>query len=159
MSASTTVLTSGALVGTAAVGGVFFAFSTFVMSGLGAAGERHAVPAMQAINVTAVRPPLMILLFGTLVVTGVAAVMQGRQNGWGTATTLTVVAFAVYLVGVVGVTAFGNVPLNNRLVALGESFSPGDWPAYARPWTLLNHIRTIASLISAGLLAAALRLV
>lgn len=145
---------AAALLGSAAAGGVFFAFSSFVMRGLTDAGSTNAVPAMQQINVAAVRPPLMILLFGTLVVMGAAVVVQSRDTGWSAPA---VIAFGVYLVGVVGVTAFGNVPLNNELAAFQAGSSVDAWAAYAPGWTWLNHARTIASLASAGLLAAALR--
>src|SRR5699024_6794249 len=49
----------------AVVAGVFFAFSGFVMRALSALPPADAATAMQSINRTAVRPPLMIALFGT----------------------------------------------------------------------------------------------
>ncbi len=49
------------------VGGVFFAFSNFVMAALGARPDREGLAAMQAINVTVLNPLFMLLLFGPVV--------------------------------------------------------------------------------------------
>ena len=46
-------------------GGVFFAFSSFVMPALQRLPDAQGIAAMQSINVTAVRPPFMAVLFGT----------------------------------------------------------------------------------------------
>ena len=51
-----------------------------------------------------------------------------------------------------------NVPLNNRL-ASAEPDSPAAealWAHYLSRWTLWNHVRTVASLVAAGLFAMAL---
>ena len=65
MSDPLVVLTVATAVGSAAVGGVFFAFSTFVMAALRRLPAAQGIAAMQSINVTAPMPPLMLLLFGT----------------------------------------------------------------------------------------------
>lgn len=62
------LLAATGIVGCGVVSGVFFAFSGFVMPALGRLPTPQAVAAMQAINVTAVTPPLMTALFGTAVV-------------------------------------------------------------------------------------------
>lgn len=51
-------------VGCGAAGGVFFAFSTFVMPALARLPSVQGVGAMNAINVAAINPPFMLLLFG-----------------------------------------------------------------------------------------------
>ena len=153
----TTLLLGASALGTAMVAGVFFAFSTFVMSGLDRAGTAHAVPAMQGINLAAVRPPLMLLLFGTLILllTSAGALMVDR--GWSLVTGLAITAFLIYGAGVVVVTASGNVPLNNRLArSLDGGAAAAAWPAYAGPWTRLNHLRTVTAALSAGLMLVTL---
>lgn len=47
------------------MGGVFFAFSGFVLGGLARLPYQQGIKAMQSINVTATRPPLMLALFGS----------------------------------------------------------------------------------------------
>jgi uncharacterized membrane protein len=59
--------------------GVFFAFSGFIMHGLRRLPAPPGITAMQSINVTAVTPAFMSVLFGTAlaclaaIVTGVSA--------------------------------------------------------------------------------------
>ena len=148
------VLLAVTAVGCGLVGGVFFAFSTFVMAALRRLPESEGTRAMQAVNVTAVRPPLMGLLFGTALLCLVAA-------GWSfgaRAATRVVPAALVYLVGTVVVTAVANVPLNNRLadVEPGTPDATRTWSTYTRVWVRWNHVRTSAGALSCGLLCAAL---
>jgi uncharacterized membrane protein len=146
-----------AALGSAVVGGVMYAFSTFVMSGLDRATPSQAVAAMQGINVTAVRPGLMIPFMGTallsvaLVIIGF--VRHGRPGSW-----LLVAGGLVYLIGTFVVTVAYNVPRNDSL-ALIDPDSAGAaarWATYYRDWTLANHVRTLTSLAAAGLFVAAL---
>ena len=124
-------------VGCALVGGVFFAFSGFVMPALGRLDD--GASAMRAVNVTAVRPPLMVLLFGTA-----AACVAVLVVGPGV---LPRVGAGLYLAGTVGVTIAANVPLNDRLER-----DPSTWPAYLRTWTRWNSLRTAAATAAAVLL-------
>ena len=75
-----TTLTLLAAVGAGLAGGVFFAFSTFIMPGLGRADDRSGLVAMQGINKTAPTPVFMTLLFGTALV----CVLLGASpyGGW-----------------------------------------------------------------------------
>ncbi|QNG39101.1 DUF1772 domain-containing protein [Geodermatophilaceae bacterium NBWT11] len=95
--------------------------------------------AMRAVNVTAVRPPLMVALFGTAAAC-VAVLVTGPSA-------LQVAGAAVYLVGTVGVTVAANVPLNDALER-----DAATWPRYRRTWTRWNHLRTAAALAAAVLL-------
>ena len=74
-----TALTATALVGAAAMGGVFGAFSTFVMPALGRLVPAEAITAMQAINRAAPTPLFMIPLFGTAAL-GVGLAVQAARN-------------------------------------------------------------------------------
>jgi uncharacterized membrane protein len=68
--------------------------------------------------------------------------------------TLLLTASLLYVLGTFLLTAAGNVPLNDRL-AKQDPHDPNAapiWSAYQRPWTRLNHIRTIAPLITVLLL-------
>ena len=57
-----------AAVGAGCNGGVLFAFSAFVMPALQRLPTAQGVAAMQSINVTAVRPPFMLVFGGTALV-------------------------------------------------------------------------------------------
>jgi len=140
------------------VGGVFFAFSAFVMPALNRLPAPAATAAMQSINVTALRAPLMLALFGTAAVSVLAAVLG--IGAWSTPSEpLAVAGAAAYLVGVIGVTAAGNVPLNNRLAGMDPDAADAvaGWTRFASPWTRLNSVRTVASLAAAVLFALAAR--
>src|SRR3712207_2001782 len=58
-------LTLLAALGSGLVGGVFFAFSAFVMRDLARLPPAHGIGAMQSINVVAVTPPFMAAFLGT----------------------------------------------------------------------------------------------
>lgn len=144
-------------VGSGAAGGVFFAFSTFVMPALARLPSVQGVAAMNAISVTAVTPLFMLLLFGVAV--GCLAVLPLGWKALPTLPALCVVAGAlVYLLAVIGVTMVMNVPLNNALAAFDASRQSVDavWPAYLRDWGFWNHVRTVGGLSSALLFALAL---
>jgi uncharacterized membrane protein len=152
------VLAIACSVASACVGGVFFAFTAFVMPALNRLPARAGIVAMQSINVTAVRAPLMVALFGTAALC-VAAIVVGI-GAWSTASgPLLALAGGVYLAGTIGVTAAGNVPLNNRLAETDPDAADaaGRWTRFASRWTRLNSVRTVASLAAAVLFALAAR--
>ena len=104
-----------AAVGAGLTAGVFLAFSSFVMTGLGRAPAAVGVRAMQEINRAAPNPVFMLTLFGTaLLAVGLAvAALVGRGPGWG----LVVAGAATYLVCVL-LTIGYHVPRNEALAAL-----------------------------------------
>jgi uncharacterized membrane protein len=145
-----------AAVGCGTVGGVFFAFSALVMSGLTRLPDTQGIEAMKSINVTAVRPPLMLALFGSAALC--VALVARAISTWGDRQALLLLAGAsLYLAGAIVLTTTCNVPLNNRLASL-SSHAPdaaAQWRDYAQAWTLANHIRAIASLAAMVLLILA----
>lgn len=146
-----------AALGCGAVGGVFFAFSTFVMPALARLPTPQGIAAMQAINVAAVTPAFMTALFGSgllCLLLAIGAVLRGPSGGfaWMLAGSL------LYLAGAIGVTMLCNVPRNNQLAALdpGSSDADGSWRDYLQGWTAWNHLRAAAALAAAGCFIAAL---
>lgn len=145
---------AGLALGAAVLGGVYFAFSGFVMRALAELPPREGAAAMQHINEVILRSAFMPLFFGTSLGAG-AAVVFGIV-GWGSPPSgLAILGGALFVCGMFGVTALGNVPLNQSLaegagVGLSET-----WAGYQAPWLRLNHLRTAACLGSAALLAAA----
>ena len=141
-----------ATVGAAVVGGVFSTFSTFVGQALRAAPTEHAVSTMQAVNVAAVRPPLMLALFGTAVL-GIAACVHALRTGGGAAWP-TVAGTALYVLGAIGTTIAWNVPRNDRLATWNPSTtSAQQWLSWLSSWEAGNHVRTVTSLAAGVLLA------
>lgn len=150
------VVTTSAAVGAGCIGGVFFAFSAFVMPALGRLPTAAGVAAMQSINVTAVRAPLMGVLFGTAACC-VASAVGGLVEG--TSRALLVGGAAAYVLGAVVLTAGYHVPLNDRLMR-ADPQSPdavAQWTHYLVWWTRWNWARAAASLVAAAVLVAALQ--
>ncbi len=153
MSGSPWLLATTALAA-AVFGGAMFAFSAFVMPALGDLHPRDAVVAMQSVNVRAQQSllllPMAVLVLGSLGVLVLVVVGETAEPGLAAAGAL------LGLVGI-GVTAAGNVPLNNRLAPLdpGAPDAAGEWAAYLCAWTRWNHVRTVASVAGGVLLAVA----
>lgn len=145
------VLLIAAILGTGLVAGVFFAFSGFVTQGLDRLPDEDSARAMRAINITAVRAPLMLALFGTGLVAIVVAAFAFTGALEGSAAWWAIGAAAVYLVGTIGVTAAANVPHNNRLAApeaTEASALAGAWTEFRPGWQAWNHVRTLASALA-----------
>ncbi|WP_052316637.1 hypothetical protein [Thioalkalivibrio nitratireducens] len=70
-------------IGAGTVGGVFFAFSTFVMKALAQLPAAHGVAAMQRINVVVLNPMFLGVFLGSAVVAFGAVVLSG--SAWSSA--------------------------------------------------------------------------
>lgn len=130
-----------------------FAFSSFVMPALGELAPRDGIVTMQAINRWAPRS-LLALPMGVTAIGGVAVSVMALV-GDGTDRGLRIVG-AVLGLASLAITGLANVPINNKVDALAAvPEAEGEWAAYASLWCRWNHLRTIASLASAVLLAVA----
>ncbi|MDR7095398.1 anthrone oxygenase family protein [Hydrogenophaga laconesensis] len=133
-------------IGSATVGGVFFAFSSFVMKALAQLPPAQGVAAMQRINVVVINPWFLGVFVGTLLLSIACVVMS--LMAW---QPMLLAAGLLYAVGTFAVTGALNVPRNERLARI-DAASPeaaAYWPVYVREWTFWNHVRTVAALASA----------
>lgn len=147
-------LTFAAAIGSGVVGGIFYAFSTFVMAALGRLPSEQGAAAMKAINVTVINPAFMLAFMGTAIL---CLVLAGASLTWGRpAGMLILAASLLYLLGCFGVTMLFNVPLNNQLAAVAPAQEAALWSRYLAVWTAWNHVRTLAPILSAILFTAAL---
>ncbi|CAN7291570.1 DUF1772 domain-containing protein [Mesorhizobium amorphae] len=138
-----------AAVGSGIVGGVFFAFSNFVMPALVRLPAPGGIAAMNSINVTVITPLFMTALFGTGLVCLV--LIAGAIIGWGQPGSFWLLAGALlYLVGNPIVTMVFNVPLNDALAAVDPASSNGAavWTNYLSKWVMWNHVRTITAIVA-----------
>lgn len=136
---------------TALIGGVFFAFSVFVIRALAELPARQGIAAMQRINIAVITPVFLGVFLGAVPLLGIAAFVAGNP-ATGQAQVWLIAALGVYTIGSVGVTVAFNVPRNNRLASLApDSAQALDyWPVYVRQWLRWNHVRTLASLLAAA---------
>ena len=144
-------------VGSGVVAGVFFAFSTFVMSGLRKAPAPAGIAAMQSINRQAPTPAFMLAFLGTTgvcVVLGIIALTK-----WGsTAATLALIAAVLALVPVIMTGAY-HQPRNLAFEHVDPA-APGAvdaWRSYLAGWVPWNHVRTVSSAAAAVLLTLSVR--
>jgi uncharacterized membrane protein len=141
----------------ATAGGVFFAFSTFVMAGLKRLPAAEGLAAMQSINITAVRPLFMTLLFGTAALT--AAVGVWAVTHWDSERSpLLISGSLLYLIGAIVLTGAHHVPLNDTLAKVDPQSASAakEWAHYLSSWTSWNHVRTLAPIASAACFTLAL---
>ncbi len=146
------ILTVVAAVGAGLIGGVFFAFSTFVMRALGKLPVAQGIAAMQSINIVVINPLFLGPFFGT----GVAclALIGWSLGEWdGMASVYRVAGALLYLFGTIGVTVWCNVPRNDALAKVDPASDEGSrvWADYLRGWTWWNHVRTAAALAASAL--------
>ena len=138
------------IVGTMAlVGGIFFAFSSFVMKALARVPAAEGIAAMQSINVVVINPSFMAAFMGTAVVS--LGAIGLALAGWGRPSAPFFLGGALcYLVGTLLVTMLGNVPLNDQLAAVSAT-DPAAlevWERYLSRWTTWNHVRTATAMVA-----------
>jgi uncharacterized membrane protein len=157
-----TVLTCISAVGSGLVSGIMFTFSTVVMQSLDTLHTEAAVAAMNAINKIIINPLFFVAFFGTTAscigVLVAAAVKRSHPSD----EPLRWIGAAVYILGVIAVTALANVPLNDALAAVHISSTEQGalqrevWSNYYKPWIMWNHVRTISAVVATALLCVSL---
>jgi len=139
------------------IGGIFFAFSNFIMKALAKLPASNGIAAMQGINVTVLNPLFLGLFMGTALCSlylVVSALLRWNQpvSIWLLAGGL------LYFIGTFVVTIVFNVPRNEGLAKMDPASAEAAivWARYVVEWTLWNHVRTIAALAGAVSLMVAL---
>ncbi len=136
----------------ALVGGVFLAFSDFIMRALSVTSGHGGAEAMQAINREVFRWVFMTLFLG-LAAASLALIVYAALGLTGPAATLIAAAGLVYLLGCFGVTVAFNVPMNEALARmdLSHDATRAYWTGtYLPRWTFWNTVRTIACGLAAA---------
>ena len=146
-----------AAIGAGLTAGIFYAFSTFVMAGLGRIAPEQGIAAMNSINVTVINPWFMAVFLGTPVLSVILIIMalfKWSEPG----SQLIIAASLIYIVGSFLVTMIFNVPLNDALAAAAPASSEGAalWARYLKEWTWWNHVRTALPLAAMVLFIIAL---
>jgi uncharacterized membrane protein len=139
------------------IGGVFFAFSTFVMRALTALPPPQGIAAMKSINVAVLNPMFLGVFIGTAVgciILAVASLLTWHRPG----AACVLVGSALYLLGTFLVTAVFNVPRNDALASLDPTSADSAqlWAEYVASWTAWNHVRTVAALAASAVFMTAL---
>ena len=138
----------------AVLGGVFLAFSDFIMRSLANTGGAGGVEAMQVINREVFRWVFMTLFLGMAAVSVFMAIycMLYSLEGAGA---FILAGAVIYLLGCFAVTVLFNVPLNEALAAMdfSETATQEYWTGtYLPQWTKWNTVRTVACLLAAAMM-------
>ena len=153
----TLAVTISAIVGSGVVGGIVFAFSTFVMRALSQMPTSAGIVAMQRINVTIINPLFMLVFLGTPVASvylAIVGVIDLSEPGFA----YLLAGSTVYIVGLLLVTMAFNVPRNDALATVDPESQQAStaWSKYIREWTAWNHVRTVSALGSTVLFSLGL---
>jgi uncharacterized membrane protein len=145
----TETLTIATALGAATFGGAMYAFSAFVMHALDRTPTRAAVEAMQQINLSAPRPPLVLVMVGSSLLSVVTAMV---------AHTPVVIAGCLAFLASVVITGTFHIPRNNALADVDAAgpYAEAAWAAYSGPWQRGNHVRASIALAGALLLMQSL---
>lgn len=153
-----TVLAATAMT-TALMAGLFFSYSCSVTSGLHKLPDADYIAAMQSINKAIQNPIFFIVFFGVLLLLPVSVFLNYHKplpvRCW-----LLITATLIYFIGAFGVTATGNIPLNNSLekfdlLNASKEMIAAQRAAFESRWNNLNIIRSISSLITVVLVIIA----
>ena len=146
-----TIVLFGSLILTGLSAGFFYAWSVSVIPGTQNVINTTYLETMQSINRAILNPAFFLIFFGSIVFLSIGSIYQFHTNKitfW-----LMLTASATYLIGTVGVTALGNVPLNNQLDLLNLSELTSDKLTqfrkfYENKWNRLHFIRTFFAVCS-----------
>ncbi len=132
--------------------GLFFAWEVSVIPGTKQVSDRTYLDTMQSINRAIFNPGFYTIFFGSLLLLSISSYSQYREvvNGsfW-----LILTATLIYLIGTIGVTVFGNVPMNEALDAVNLSDLNSTEARHTRmdyeaKWNQWHTIRTVCAVLA-----------
>lgn len=142
---------------TALIAGLFYAWSVSITLGLLRVSDAEYVSVMQSTNRAIQNPIFFAAFFGAQILLPVCLYLF---YGQGARFLFLLGAFVIYTIGVMGVTIFGNVPLNNRLDRFEMQTASAQEISAARKnhegvWNNLNTVRTVSSTLAIALVIIA----
>ena len=151
-----TIILGSAILLTGLMAGIFFTWSNTVKPGIGKLVDIEYLRALQSMNRVILNNVFRIVFFGAIISLALIPVfyfnLYPKNIFW-----LFTLSFIIYLVGVLGVTALGNIPLNEILDKTNlESITLEEIKDLRESievkWNNFNLIRSISSLITFTLL-------
>ena len=140
--------------------GLFFTWSYSVMPGLARVSDSVFLDAIKSMNRAIQNPLFFSCFFSAALLLPASTYMLWNNAGTPSFWLLLGASFA-YWTGVMGVTIFGNVPLNNKIDAFHHKNASEEDRAIQRArfegrWNRLNYIRTASSLAAFALVTIAI---
>lgn len=141
----------GSVILTGLSAGLFYAWSVSVIPGTQNVMDTVYLETMQSINRAILNPAFYLIFFGSLLFLSGASIYEfhsSKLTFW-----LLLSASIFYLIGTVGITALGNVPLNDQLNVLDLATMNVDKMTefrnfYEINWNRLHLIRTVFAMFS-----------
>lgn len=157
LTTSNLVLAAGTLT-TALIGGLFFSFSTAINPALHRLSDAGYLQAFQNINKDILNPLFLFCFMAPVILLPAATWMQFKQGG--PAWIWTLAGAILYVIFVFGVTAGGNVPLNDALAKMDLTHASAKTLAAYRAafeprWNMFHSIRTVANVLAMAVLIIA----
>lgn len=134
--------------------GLCFTWSNAVTPGIGRLDDFHFLRAFQAMNRAIINKTFILVFFGPLIFLSVSTYLFRNSpiSFW-----FILIGTAFFFIGLVLITIFGNVPLNeildkSNLEALNAVELQDLRTRFEKPWNQLHIIRTISATVSLVLL-------
>lgn len=137
---------------TGLVAGLFYGYQCSVNKGLGNLPDADYLKAFQSINRSIQNPVFFLSFFGSIILLAVTTLLNYKA-GQTTTCYFLVAALIIYMIGVCGVTIFGNVPLNEQLdvfdiTAASPEAIVNMRIAFESAWNSFHGIRTFFSILT-----------
>jgi len=158
MSADKIALVS-ALLFSGTIAGLFLGWTVSVLPGTKRIDDHSYITTMQSINRAILNPAFLLNFLLPPAILAVAAVLGGQAD-MGRRSWLLAAAAVTYVLGVLGVTFAGNVPLNNRLdsfdlAAANAASTKAQRTDYEERWNRWNALRTAGAVATFALATVA----
>jgi uncharacterized membrane protein len=145
---------------TGLVAGLFYGYDCSVVKGLGNLQNEDYLQSFQSINKAIQNPYFFISFMGSLFILPLTALLSYKHAGTVTFSIL-LSATVIYVIGVIGITIFGNVPLNEQLANFSistatESEISAMRKTFETAWNNYHTVRTVASIITFSLVTFSL---
>jgi uncharacterized membrane protein len=132
-------------------GGVFFAWTCSVTPGLKSLGDKEYFQSFQQLNRAIQNPLFFAVFFGAAVLLPVCT-WRSYTSPASPVSVMLAIATVSYLLGVMTVTIFGNVPINNAIDKVNLNASAEELKQLRNSiepaWNRLNNLRTCASVLT-----------
>ena len=125
--------------------GLLLIFSIAVNPGLARLSEEEYYRAMKFINQVILNPTFFLVFIGPVITMPLLTFMSRNDSDM---FILTLFSTILYFLGVILITSFKNVPLNNRLEKLNSEEFRDVFLWYKKPWNFWHNIRTFFGLAS-----------
>jgi len=143
----------------ALITGLLYGYACSVNPGLSKLTDCEYLKAMQSINKEILNPYFFVSFAGTLFILPIAT-WYSKSHASPTSFYLLLAATVIYIAGVIGITALGNIPLNNGLakfnILTADTTSLAQQrAAFESGWNKFHLVRTMFSILTTALAIAA----